>query len=372
MTISKTIESALERNRLKKKKKPKAIETLDGARESCNRHLSDIGALIFYIYSSQHADSASRSLESWTQLLREAVVARFKRFRKAQTRRGEKTENLIGQPVFDKRQVSPWVRFSSIPKLKCPPTEGLDFRLLNFEICGEGGNTPWQGNLIVIYEAKTDSLFHHFIKTTASSKISKDLIIYVIGISAKKTLERVEGTPPPYRLSISSSPCRLSISSTAFSNKEIAQAYEAAESILLKASALDVLQTFTWRKKNKVEFNFHGWEINHIEHSPPSKYILDIENAIMKTDTARKFSNALTSISKEMNELWQTPESKLQKRIRVSCNGKNQFKYKPHVPKFNFVWNSLNPQKAHKIKEKDWAEKEGRKKREEAQKQSAQ
>jgi hypothetical protein len=300
---------------------PKNPFEAERAKWECSSYLGEVAAQIFFFYSIQRKDLGVNRLLKWTQSLQEAVYKQQKKFIPKRMNRTS-NEKLCPNPKIDKPQISKWRRANPLPAGTYKLTEGLDFRLLNLEICGEG-DRPWQGNLILIYEAKTDSLFHQFVKPSKTSKVTEDLIFYVIGKAVESINTKFDGT------SLSTSAKTLSVASVASTNTEVADAYELVLKQIIERSKINETFDYKWLRQHKVQINFFDWQIQRSNLEPAEKICIDIKKATIDIDTAGKFRNNLVRISNKMT------------RIAKKQN-------------YPFTWYSLNPAKVQIVKSADW------------------
>ena len=187
------------------------------------------------------------------------------------------------------------------------------------------GTEPWHGNLILIYEAKTDSLFHLFISPSESLTVTSDLILHFIINVTEIVINKVKETPlatQTKRLSASIGSSEVEITKAYdLALKQLNVGYTAASQQKKSHSRINwqdidaqnkIDNFFSLREDsgfNKKRDYLKGWQIQQLENLPDEEINIDIQKAANAIDTkcdistALKFDSALNLVSERMTKI---------------------------------------------------------------------
>lgn len=162
--------------------------------EDCFHYLGEVGALFFFCRAALEPEADGKTLLNWTKRLRDAVLAQKEIYA------GKQDSQADGSPltalVIEAPQISTWRQANPI-KWDLPEDKGesLALRVLAIEVCqatvAEASPT-WKGHLLVIYEPRTETLAHHFLKIKRSAEVSADWILYVLAKANMGIRQRAE------------------------------------------------------------------------------------------------------------------------------------------------------------------------------------
>ena len=133
--------------------------------EECVFDLGCVCALIFFAYSTLRSSYSYQHLKTWASQLQEAIGGLSVKFRQPRIK-NDRVLNPAHLIKLTKLNIPFWGKSS--PFLYIPvddkKTLGLDYRILNANVEGVSSNgSAWQGNVAFIYEAKTNTLLHHYL-----------------------------------------------------------------------------------------------------------------------------------------------------------------------------------------------------------------
>jgi hypothetical protein len=286
---------------------------LKNSQEECISYLGEVGALLFFAYASLRSEASVQNLLDWTGILQDAVFGQKEKFRYVRKNRAGKPRSKQ-KLMIKKPQISKWKKANYLLPPVYAQIDGLDFRLLNLEIHASNNvKKAWVGNLILIYEAKTDSLFHHSITVTESSKVTGDLILYVIGKSVEAVKNQVNGS---YLLNTK---ITFSIPCMAKEKADLAQAYVDAINTINQNAQNHNPVDCTWLQHHTVQVIFYDWQVQLTN-------LQQINQIFTNINTAWDFCNALTRISNKMCTIAKKRREQEILALEVSQNDKEKRK----------------------------------------------
>ncbi len=168
----------------------------DGTDE-CFRYLGEIGALMFFCRAALDPDATGKALLDWTRRLQAALLAQYS---DAMPHAGSPAQPRKSDPPplapshlparhpddartpfkIDPPQISTWR--GAKPIVWASPnetTQPLSLRVLALEIVQATEGTPgWRGHLLVVYDPRTETLAHRFLKVRRSAEVSSDWILH--------------------------------------------------------------------------------------------------------------------------------------------------------------------------------------------------
>ena len=168
----------------------------DGTDE-CFRYLGEIGALMFFCRAALDPDATGKVLLDWTRRLQAALLAQYS---DAMPHAGSPAQPRKSDPPplapshlpahrpddartpfkIDPPQISTWR--GAKPIVWASPnetTQPLTLRVLALEIVQATEGTPgWRGHLLVVYDPRTETLAHRFLKVRRSAEVSADWILH--------------------------------------------------------------------------------------------------------------------------------------------------------------------------------------------------
>lgn len=162
--------------------------TLDG-HQRCYSYLGEVGALAFYTYCALRHDVSLSELVVWSNRLLQAILTIPDEFRPKQDAQLERCD-LVVKRAIGRPQVSLWKK--SAPMRAEEAAEGAEVRAASFRIDGideKDDSIVWSGHLLFVFDARTNSLIHHFAAyNLASRQLSADALLYGLN----KALEQIQ------------------------------------------------------------------------------------------------------------------------------------------------------------------------------------
>lgn len=142
----------------------------DGTDE-CFRYLGEIGALMFFCRAALDPDAEGVTLLNWTLRLQRVLLDRL-------------ADRPLKKLTIAAPQISTWRHAN--PIVWAPPSETvqpLTLRVLALEIVQATAVAPdavpgWRGHLLVVYDPRTETLAHRFLKIRRSAEVSSDWILH--------------------------------------------------------------------------------------------------------------------------------------------------------------------------------------------------
>ncbi|WP_426147174.1 hypothetical protein [Polaromonas sp. DSR2-3-2] len=277
----------------KSSKRPK-IKNPDGSidsvavafyQEECIFDLGSLGALLFFAYSSLHSTYSYQHLKGWVDQLQGAIGTQKVRFRSPRLQ-GQKVLTPAHKLKIEKLHIPFWSKsspFLSLPLMNVP---GLNYRVLNAKV--EGVSTTgvaWQGNIVFIYEEKTNTFAHHYLAVGArSDSILEQLVNLIdktdIAICKKKCSEGYIKLKRSLQLPTNLAKDNNSLSEydevlNFFKNEKLVEAQNASGSFsasggwgdaLIKEKKPDLVAE-TLRAKWKTKIKFSDWDVHQYSDS---------------------------------------------------------------------------------------------------------
>ena len=142
----------------------------DGTDE-CFRYLGEIGALMFFCRAALDPDAEGVTLLSWALRLQRVLLDR-------------PADRPLKKLTIAAPQISTWRHANPIVWAPPPETaQPLTLRVLALEIVQATAGTPdaapgWRGHLLVVYDPRTETLAHRFLKVRRSAEVSSDWILH--------------------------------------------------------------------------------------------------------------------------------------------------------------------------------------------------
>lgn len=285
--------------------------------EDCFHYLGEVGALFFFCRAALDPDADGASLLNWTLRLREALLSQKEKYA------GKQDSQAEGSPlkafVIKAPQISTWRRANPI-RWEAPPqdkSETLSLRVLAIEVCQSTATESrprWEGHLLVIYEPRTETLAHHFLKINRSADVSADWILYVLagadGVIRRRAADR--------QLAVSS--VHVTLPDPTYLNPDFIAAYAEAGRRLNAAIATGDLSC-AWRQSGEVCMTLSAGDVDEL--GPRSVQVS------LTFDSFRPLANAAIRVAEAFSRA---------------------------DPKYSPSWRALNPRKGEVDRRPGWAD----------------
>lgn len=215
--------------------------------EDCFHYLGEVGALFFFCRAALEPEADGKALLNWTERLRDALLGQKEKYA------GKQDSQADGSPltalVIKAPQISTWRQANPI-KWDSPEDkdESLALRVLAVEVCqatAAESSPSWKGHLLVIYEPRTETLAHHFLKIKRSAEVSADWILYVLAKADKAIRQRAADR----QLSVDS--VHITLPAPIYLNADFVEAYAEAGRRLDAAIASGGFSC-TWKRSEEA------------------------------------------------------------------------------------------------------------------------
>ena len=204
-------------------------------------------------------------------------------------------------------------------------TDGLAFRMLNIEI----NSTLWKGHLLMIYEVKTNTLFHHFIVLNKKQRIKSGLILYEIAKAINHINENMK-EPLLERENTIFIPTISEI------DTDIQMAYDETAREINSNNKKDEVIGAEWNRQLIEPINFYKFKVERLSSQPNIIIQIDVKESL-------DFKNTLNRISKRLtkNTLKKRREEELEAKSKGNNDKLRKLKETPIAS-----WYGINPVRA--------------------------
>lgn len=276
----------------------------DGTDE-CFRYLGEIGALMFFCRAALDPDAEGVTLLSWTLRLQRVLLDR-------------PADRPLKKLTIAAPQISTWRHAN--PIVWAPPSETaqpLTLRVLALEIVQAKEGAPgWRGHLLVVYDPRTETLAHRFLKVRRSAEVSSDWILHGLAKADAAIRKRTAARH------LAQDAVLIALPDLQDTSLPYAAAYAEAAGRIRAAIPTGGLSA-TWLAKHVAPLTLHDAQVDI--RAPRSAI------AELTVETARAFSNALIRAARTFTE-------------GCGANGP--------------AWIALNPQKGNIDRKPGWADDE--------------
>lgn len=274
--------------------------------DECFHYLGEVGALMFFARAALDPGAKGADLLAWTLRLQRALLA-------------HPTDATLKPLKIDAPQISTWRRAN--PIVWAPPEQmeqALSLRVLAIEMAQAVAEPEtshgWKGHLLIVFEPRTETLVHHFLKLNRTAEVSADWILYVLARADRAIRERTASIRAPQD--------SVSIALPDLKDTPYAEAYAEAATRLTEAIPAGGL-TVTWLGRHEACLTLHDAYVDTA--APRDSY------AALTLETSQLFRNALIRTARAFNAL---------------------------SDKGGGVWIALNPQKGDIDRKPGWEEEE--------------
>lgn len=282
----------------------------DGTAE-CFRYLGEIGALMFFCRAALDPDAEGVTLLSWTLRLQRVLLDR-------------PADRPLKKLTIAAPQISTWRHAN--PIVWAPPSETaqpLTLRVLALEIVQATAGAPdavpgWRGHLLVVYDPRTETLAHRFLKVRRSAEVSADWILHGLAKADAAIRKRTSARQ------LAQDAVLMALPDLQDTSLPYAAAYAEAAARIQVAIPAGGLSA-TWLAQHVAPLTLHDAQV---DIGAPRSAIADLT-----VETARAFSNALIRAARTFTE---------------GCEADGP------------AWIALNPQKGSIDRRPGWADDERR------------
>ena len=289
-----------------------------GRADDCFHYLGEIGALMFFARAALDPDATGKALLGWALQLQKARLTQPKAFSPPSN---ESEGDVSLRPLkIAAPQISTWRNGN--PIVWSPPqatSHALDLRVLALEIVQATEDAPgWRGHLLVVYDPRTETLAHRFLKVRRSAEVSADWILHGLAKADEAIRTRTSARH------LAQDAVLIALPDLQDTSLPYAAAYaEAAERI--RAAMPTGGLSATWLAKHVAPLTLHDAQV---DVAAPRSAIAELT-----VETARAFSNALIRAARTFT---------------AECGAEGP------------AWIALNPQKGNIDRNPGWEEAERR------------
>lgn len=235
--------------------------------DECFHYLGEVGALMFFARAALDPGAKGADLLAWTLRLQKVL-------------RDRPADATLKSLKIDAPQISTWRRANPIEWAQPTMGAALSLRMLAIEVAqavAEPEMSPgWKGHLLVVFDPRTETLVHHFLKLNRTAEVSADWILYVLARADRAIRERTAAIRAPQD--------SVSIALPDLRDTPYAGAYAEAATRLKEALPEWGLPV-TWLGRHEAYLTLHDAHID--EAAPRDSY------AALTFETSQIFRNAL-------------------------------------------------------------------------------
>jgi len=243
----------------------------------CESRLGEVGASLFFAYA-RLARKSRQELAVWAQKLQTSIFSLKRELRPARfSKAGHRLANIT---KITKIQASQWDRANPLPKIAFPEVQHPSYRIFPLFFTGADA-APWKGFLLMIYEVKSNCLFHRFISLTTNNPLTSNWLLHSLGLAINSNTSDTSPEVVPitvYWPNLSGLP------------ETWARPFRDAMQNLASCAQSGRICSITWRRKSPIVIDARRISV--------TEYVLpDVrENLVKNLVTARRFETMLKRI----------------------------------------------------------------------------
>lgn len=262
--------------------------------EQCRNSLTKLGCYMFLEMSALMQPRTLRSVSEGVATLPQPGASMLLRWTKALIRAGDIPFKLktAGDESGLKALISRWQKIHRGHVDRKDKNPGLEFIVSSITLKSSENVRRWNGRLILIYERKTDSLFHYMVEIGAATEASPSLVWFAIG----QAMKIIEESGECINLL---SECRTVIFPSCLFGRPINSAYGESANIFINAKKNGRTLRIVWPKGNEQDFNVDQWRLKWYIGRPHFPIVLEMDNI---KELRREMGSLATTVSKKLRE----------------------------------------------------------------------